>query len=208
MVDVGKLLTHDLGSAPLVIRVHEAEQEHHRDRTHAELLQTLHAATHGLLVERREDLASVVHALRDRDARPPACDGRRRGVRRVPDRFLVHAAHLDLVAVALGHQQAGRRAVHLDHRVVGGGRAVDEDVDLGAEVRQRAIQPIGELLEAVHDPDRLVIRRRRGLVEDDVTFGRHADEIGERPPDIHAHPVAHVSRDAAPEERLWPRASR
>ncbi len=204
MVDVGKLLPDDLGGAPLVLRVHEAEQEHHRHRLHAELLQTPHAAADGVLVERREHLAAEVHSLGDGDARPPARDGRRGRVRRVPDLLLVDAAHLDLVAMPLGHEQAGRRAVHLDHRVVGGGRAVDEDVDLGAQLGELAVESVGELLEAAHDADRLVVGRRRRLVEHDVAVGRDADEVGERPSDVHAHPVAHVSRDAVREGRPSP----
>ena len=57
------------------------------------------------------------------------------GIRRVPDLLLVDPAHLDLVAVALGDEQAGRRAVHLDHRVVGGGGAVHDDVELARRAR-------------------------------------------------------------------------
>ena len=72
---------------------------------------------------------------------------------------LWHAAHLDLVAVALGDEQAGGGAVHLDHRVVGGGGAVHEDVELRAELGEREPEALGQLAEAVHHADRLVVER-------------------------------------------------
>jgi hypothetical protein len=174
--------------------VHKAEEEHHRDRAHAELLQPLDAATNRFFVERFHHLALEVHPLRDRDAGAAARDGIRRRIGGVPDLFLVDAAHLDLVAVTLGHQQARRRAVHLDHGVVGGRGAVHEDVEITAEVGDRGPEPFGKLRKAVHHADRLVVGRGRGLVEHDVAVGRHTDQIGERPADVDADPVAHPRR--------------
>ena len=89
-----------------------------------------------------------------------------------------------------GDEQAGGRAVHLDHRVVGGGGAVDDDVEVAAEVAEVEPEPLGELLDAAHHADGLVLERRRRLVEHDLAFGRHADEVGERPPDVTPDPVA------------------
>ena len=93
-----------------------------------------------------QDLALEVDPLGDRDAGPPAGDRDRGRGRRVPDLLLVDPAHLDLVAVALGDEQAGGRTVHLDHRVVRGRGAVDEDVHLVAELAQatgRSARPAG-----------------------------------------------------------------
>ena len=191
MVDVGKLLAHDLGRAALVFRVDEAEQEHDCDRSHTELAEPLHTPAHRVLVERQEHLAVEVDALGDRDARPAARDGRRRGVARIPDLFLVHPTHLDLVAVPFGDQQARLGAVHLDHRVVGGRGAVHEDVDVAAQLRDGDPEPGGELLEPLHHAGRLVVERRVGLVERDVTCRGHADDVGERAADVHTDPVAH-----------------
>ena len=116
----------------------------------------------------RSDVALEVHALRDRDAGPPACDRDRARVVRVPDLLFVAAPQLDLVAVTFGHEQAGRRAVHLDHRVVGGGRAVHEDVEVAAEPVELHAEALGELLEPVHHARRLVVERGRRLVEHDL----------------------------------------
>ena len=105
--DVGELLEHDLARAPLVLRVHEREQVHHRDRAHAELLQALHAAPHGVLVERqqRPSPSKFTRSGIGMRARRRAI-GVGPGIVRVPDLFLVAAPQLDLVAVALGDEQA------------------------------------------------------------------------------------------------------
>ncbi len=110
---------------------------------------------------------------------------------RVPDLFLVATSKLDLVSVPLGHEQAGGRAVHLDHRVVGGGGAVHEDLELGTKLRQRQAETLGQLAEPGHDPDRLVFERARCLVEHDLTGWCDADEIGERAADVDSDAVPH-----------------
>ena len=122
----------------------------------------------GVLVEREQHVALEVHAFRDRDAGPPARDRDRARIVRVPDLFFVAAAQLDLVAVALGHEQPGGRAVHLDHRVVGGGGAVHEDVEVAAERVELDAETLRELLETVHHAGRLVVERRGRLVEHDL----------------------------------------
>ena len=99
----------------------------------------------------RSTVALEVHALGDRDARPAAGDRARARIVRVPDLFLVAAPQLDLVAVALGDEQAGGRAVHLDHRVVGGRGAVHEDVELARRTSASdEAEAVGELAEPVH----------------------------------------------------------
>ena len=182
VLDVGELLADQSRRPPLVGRVHEAEQEHHRDRRARRAGVSRRTPARTASSSSGESTSpSKAQPLGDRDARPAAGDRRRRRVRRVPDLLLVHPAHLDLVAMALGDEQAGRRAVHLDHRVVGGGRAVDDDVELRGRSRSSvSAEAVGELADAVHHADRLVVERRRRLVEHDLAVGRHADEVGER----------------------------
>ncbi len=194
VVDVGELLADDLGRAPLVVGVHEGEQEHHRDRPHAELPA---AAARRAAPRPRRGASSTLPSKSIRSgigmrARRRAIGGGRR-VRRVPDLLLVHPAHLDLVAVALGDEQAGGRAVHLDHRVVGGRGAVHERCRAARRAR-RATRPkrSASWPRPFITPRRLVVERGRRLVEHDLARGRHADEVGERAPDVDADPVAHV----------------
>ena len=125
--DTGAFLLGDLAHALLVLRVDEREHEDDRQRLEAELLQAPQRGAHGGFVERHDDLAFVVEPFGNADAPAALRDRRRRRQRRVPDVFLVAAAQLDLVAMALRGDQPGHRAAHLDHRVVGGGRAVHDD---------------------------------------------------------------------------------
>ena len=159
VLHVGELFEDDLAGATLVRRIHEREQVHHGDRAHAELLQTLHPAAHGVFVELEQDVALEVHALADRDASAAPRDRCRARIVRVPDLFFVAAPQLDLVAVTFGDEQAGGRAVHLDHRVVGGGGAVHDDLEFAAEPAEVEPEAVGELAETVHDPGRLVVER-------------------------------------------------
>ena len=167
-----------------MLRVDEREQIHHGDRTNAQLLEPLHATPHSLLVERLHDRALEVHTFRNRDASPAPRNRSRARVIRVPDLFLVAATQLDLVPVPARDEESRGRAVHLDHRVVGRRRAVHEDLELRAEVRQCRSEAIRELLQTVHDAGRLVVERRRRLVEDDFAGGSDADQIGERAADV------------------------
>src|SRR5205823_6148729 len=77
--------------------------------------------------------------------------------------------------------------------VVGRGGAVDEGVEPGAEVLDANALPSRELFDAGHDADRLVLGCGRRLVEDDPSFGRVADQIGEGAADVDAdsEAVAH-----------------
>ena len=187
---VGVLVGDDLRRPPLVVGVHEAEQEHHGDRLHAERLEAADPVADGVLVEGQHDVALEVAPLGDRDAGPPPGDGSGSGVGRVPDLLLVDPPHLDLVAVAFGDEQPGGRAVHLDHRVVGSGGAVDHDVEPLAQLTDVEPEAFGQLGKAVHHADRLVVERRRHLVEHDVAGGGDADDVGEGATDVDADAVA------------------
>src|SRR2546429_112111 len=78
----------------------EAVHEHHRDGRAPQLPQSLHALADGVLVEGQHHVALVVESFRDGDAAAATGDLERGRVRRIPDLLLVHAPHLDLVAVA------------------------------------------------------------------------------------------------------------
>ena len=191
--DVRVLLEHDLAGPPFVLGIDEREEVHHRDRADAELLQALDAAPHGVLVERLQHRTLEVHTLADRDAGAAPGDGRGARIVRVPDLFLVAPAQFDLVAVTFGDEQTRLRAVHLDHRVVGGRGAVHEDVEIRAERREREAEPLRELTEAVHHAARLVVERRGRLVEDDLAGGCDTDDVGERAADVDSDAISHRS---------------
>ncbi len=125
-LDVRVLLEHDLASAQLVHRVEVGVEEHDRDRR-----------------DRRTPAGDAVacappprraasrprprpSSARRSRAGPAAARSARAAEGRVPDVLLVAAAHLDLVAESLGDEQPGRRARHLDHRVVARGRPVHD----------------------------------------------------------------------------------
>src|SRR5208282_2621953 len=100
-----------------------------------------------------------------------------RGIGGVPDVLLVVPAQLDLVPVPLGGQQARGGTAHLDHGVVGGGGAVDESFDGGAEGGGGQAEADGQLLDPGQDAGRLIVRRGGGLVQDHPAFGGDADEV-------------------------------
>ncbi len=199
VLDVGVLVEDQLARAQLVGRVDVGEEVQDRDRAHAELPEPSHAAPDGLLVEGQQHRTGVVDPLGDRDAGPPTSDGDGRRVRRVPDRLLVDPPQFDLVAMALGDQQSGGGAVHLDHGVVGDRRPVDDDLEAAEERRHVEPEPLGDAGDAVHHTDRLVLERGRDLVEQQLGVGRHADDVGEGPADIHRDPHRSLRRcPAAP----------
>ena len=76
MADLGELLEDELAGPPLVVGVHEAEQEHDGQRLGPELAQPADAAPHRVLVEGEQHLAGVVDPLGDGDAGAPAGDRR------------------------------------------------------------------------------------------------------------------------------------
>ena len=96
---------------------------------------------------------------------------------------------LDLVVVAFGDEQAGRGPVHLDHRVVGGGGAVHQDVGLVAELAQAQAELLGQLPEPRHDPSSDWSFRVEGVLSSTTSPVGDRDEVGERAPDVDAYAV-------------------
>ncbi len=189
MPNLGELLENELAGPPFVVRVDEAEEEADGDRLDTQLLEALHAPPYGHLVEREHDVAFEVTALGNRDPGPATGNRVGRRVGRIPDVLLVVAAQFDLVAVAFGGQQSGGGATHLNHGVVGGGRAVHERLQAGAERRALDPETGRQLLDPGEDADRLVGRRGGGLVQYDPAIGGDADEVGEGAAHVHPNPV-------------------
>ena len=190
MRDVGELFQDQFTGTALVVRIYEAEEEADGDRLHAELLQPPYAPPHGLFVEPHDDVALEVAAFGNGNACAAPCDRMGRWGGRVPDLLFVVSAQLDLVPVPLGGEQSGGSAAHLNHGVVGRGRAVDEGLQGPAEGLRAEAEGARQLRHRGEDPDRLVVGRRRCLVHDDLPVRRDADEVGECAPDVDADPVA------------------
>ena len=133
----------------------------------------------------QQRLALEVEPLGDRDAAAAAGDRERRRVRRVPDLLLVHPAHLDLVAVALGDQQADGRAVLSRSSCCRRWWCRARRLRRPCRTHARSVPKVlGQLRDAGHHAVGLVVERGRGLVEHDSAVGRHADEVGERAADV------------------------
>ena len=194
----------DLAHALLVGGIQEREQEAHRDRLDALAAQPAHRLAHRVLVERRHHRAAEIEPLGNAEAVAPARDRRRRRERRIPDVLLEAAADVDLVAVALRGEQAGLRAVHLDHRVVGGGGAVHDEI--GAREERSRVEAVAarEQLDSVHDAAALVVERSRHLEQLDSAVGQREDEVGERATDVDADPEAHLYALARSRSALVP----
>src|SRR5262249_35873939 len=154
-----------------------------------------------------------VEPLRDTDPAPARTDRRRRRRGGVPDVLLEAAAKLDLVAMPVARDEPGHGAVHLDHRVVGGRRAVDDALGPSEELAERETFARGEAAEADHHALALVVERSRRLVEVEGAVGPHEDEIGEGAADVDPDPVASLGAarrlldpaeaHAFPRVRLW-----
>ena len=105
-------------------------QQADRDRLDAVLLEARHESMHRVLVEGNEDLAQVVHPLRDRPAQVPRHEGGRPIDGDVVLLEAVLQGHLDRVPEPFGDEERGLRAGALDEGIGGEGRAVDEEVHL------------------------------------------------------------------------------
>ena len=194
--DARQLLRRQLADAQLVDRVDEREQQHDGERLDALLPHATERATHGLLVERHDDVALEVEALGNAVALAARADRWRRRQRGIPDVLLEAAPDLDLVAVAVAGDEPGDRPRHLDHRVVGGRRAVDDQVGAGEQLGHAERLARREALEAAEDAVGLVARRGRMLVEHQRAVGARQHQVGEGAADVDADPVV-LPRHAA-----------
>ena len=135
VLDVGELLEHDLARAALVRGVHEREQVHDGDRARRRASSGVARRGAPRLVEREQRPCLRNPCVPGSGCAPGGARSGSARVVRIPDLFLVAAPQLDLVAVPFGDEQTRRRAVHLDHRVVGGGGAVHEDLEVAGTNR-------------------------------------------------------------------------
>lgn len=188
---VGVLVPDDLTGPELVRRVQVRVQERHGDRGHPEGAQPGRGLADRLLVEGRLHLAFGVHPLRDLKSDPPAGDGIRRRVGGVPDLLFVAAPELDLVPEALGDQEAGDGARHLDHGVVPGGGAVHDRPGVGDQIADGDPLGCGQPGQPRQHAFALVLRSGRCLLEHHRTVRAEEDAVGERAPDVDADPIAH-----------------
>jgi hypothetical protein len=126
-------------------------------------LQASHRFARCLFIERADDVAAKVQTFGHAHASSSRCDGHRRWECWVPYFFFEAAADVDLVAMTFGRDQSRQGTVHLDHRIVGGGRAVNDEI--GGFEKCAGIEPaIGrEHGETGHEALRLVFQRARGF---------------------------------------------
>src|SRR5207249_2659278 len=120
--------------------------------------------------------------------------------------LLVAAADLDLVAMALAGEETGGGSRHLDHRVVGGGRAVHDEVGRGEERLAREALARREQRDAAEHALGLVVRRGRVLVEHEPSVPAGEDQVGEGAAHIDADAVTHRALSATPKGRRATRA--
>ena len=147
-------------------------------------------------LERRELVALVVDPAAD--GQPQVARHERLG-RREPVVVGVLAravAQRERVAEALGHEQTGPRPAVGEHGVRRDRRAVHDQVEPGDEPLQREVQPRGELGEARHEAARGIVGRAARLVDEPHAVADE-EEVGERPADVDADPVAHAAAPQA-----------
>src|SRR5581483_4878288 len=164
----------DLLAAELVRRVAIAVKEDHGDRGDAGGDERVDGLLYRLFVKRRDRMTGGRHALDDLETM--AAGDQRRGpvVLEVVHRGPVGPAYLIDVAKSLRGQQAYGRVLALQERIEPGGRAVDEELDLGT--RRDGV------VEHLENPGREMPGRRQRLGRRDAARARCCDEVGERAP--------------------------
>ena len=182
-----ELLADDLGDALLVLRVQEGEQEAHRDRLDARLLQLADLLARLLVVERDEHRAVLRDALGHREAIATPDDRialpRQVLVVREVEGLLV-ARDVEDVAIALGRDHPDRGAVVLDHDVRRDRRAVEHLVERGRALPRL----LRDLDDALDGAERGVRGSGRKLVDPDLPgLVVDVDQVGERPSDVDTH---------------------
>ena len=180
---VTELLAQDLLGAQLVRRIEVGEEEADGDGTEGLVLGASGGGTDGLLVERRQLLASPVEPAADLDGVSPRNERRRLSVVELVQLCPVAAGDLVRVADALRGEQQDALASPLKERVQPDGRAVDEEADLGHvldDLRERGEDAFGQILG-----------RRRGLpCRVGAGVFPVGDDVRERAADVHRDPEA------------------
>ncbi len=190
-VGAGHQLGDEVTGAPLVSGLGGRVHERDRDRLHALGGERLHRGAHVGRRERGELVALVVDPPADgqpqvaRDERP----GRREAV--VVGLLARAVAQRERVAEALGREQAGARALAGQHGVRRDRRAVHDELEGGGEPLERQVELRGEIGEPGHDAARGIVGGAARLVHEAGALA-HEQEVGERPADVDADPVAHA----------------
>ena len=165
--------------------------ERDRDRFHAVGRERLGRSAHVGDVQRRQLVALVVDPAAD--GQPQIARHERLG-RSKPVVVGVLAgavAQRERVAEALGHEQTGPRPAVGEHGVRRDRGAVHDQVEPGNEPLQRELQPRRDLGEPGHEAARGIVGRAARLVDEPHAVADE-EEVGERPADVDADPVAHA----------------
>ena len=155
-----------------------------RDRLDSFLLdQTRHGLAHPRLVERNDNRAIGIDSLGDSRAAAPGGEKDRRlgGHEEVVHARALLPADLQHVLESLGHQETDARALLLEDRVGGDGRAVHEAVD----VPRRCAAQCEHRLDACQNSGDEIFRRR-GHLRGPYLVTAPADHVGERATDVDA----------------------
>ena len=178
-MEAGQKRLQDLRRAPLMRGIAPAMQEADRDGR-GRAVDARGGRLHRLFIERRQDGAVGLQALRHFEAQRTRHQGRRSHEARIVEagQHAPRAADLDGVAKALRRDERDRAALALQQRVGRHRRAV-RDAREPLERRHGRAQ-------ARHDAVRLIGRRRRHLAERDRAVAIEHHQVGERAPDIDA----------------------
>ncbi len=176
-IRIRQRLADHLARLLLVARVEIGVQEAHRDRLDAFVLERAAGVLDAGAAQRLVHVAGGEHALVDL-AREAARHQRTMAVEQEVVRLGAVAAADDVhVAGAAGDDQPGLRALALDQRVDGDGRAVDQLVDRG--------RFDAALAQAVDDALHQLGGRGETLgLHECAGLGIKAEQVGEGPPDI------------------------
>ena len=159
-----------------------------RDRLDSFLLdQTRHGLAHPRLVERNDNRAIGIDSLGDSRAAAPGGEKDRRlgGHEEVVHARALLPADLQHVLESLGHQETDARALLLEDRVGGDGRAMHEAID----VPRRCAAQCEHRLDSGQDSGDQILRRRGHLRGPDAVLPA-ADHVGESAAYVNSDPVA------------------
>ena len=161
-------------------------QEADRDRGDAFGARPLRRLPHRLLVQLGPLLAARAGPLGDLVAQPARDERRRLLVLELVHDRDPQPPQLEHVAEAGGRQQAAARSLPFEHGVRGDRGRVD---DLG-DARRRRPGLLQQLEDALDDAAGVVVGRRQHLLRPQRAVGAEQDDVGERPADVDADPVA------------------